>query len=877
MGTESILLKLSHKRTEEELTKVKNFFHETEGLKQLCCTIPEAALDELCNHVKIEDYGPEELICREGDSGDKLHFILSGTATEYKSTGSIEKNLQRIDSGEGLSSMANFETSPASYKSSRPHTAGARLSTASRASVISHVSRASVISTPQHIHAPAEDDSYQGGGQSKFRGVRSIQMPFLRVNMAEKEESKEDLEQRALEEERLRALSGLYATSPPRSGGSGRGPSGASSPDHAKDRKKGGDSPPNQGQLRRASQMLRSRAMSRRESMSKSIRSQRKSRYVSKAFSPTSFGRASMINPGSYRSRKVTQTGPTLMEYGLKYGYLTTFDSFGELMIFHAEKHKLSVIAGQDGCLILTMDRGTISRTHNLLASEGRQFLTAIKLWASRRILNKPQLKRHDVDLNTCATLLSELDFLKNLKLQMRERICKQLTLQCFESNTIICKQGDTGNKIYGILMGKVSKHQKKITSGIEGGSELRKNLLNTSSLGQIGAGGKGVNLGKTVRITHLLNKFAMNTTSNLSANKFKQMMSSEYTLDPSKCRLQGNLLESVEKIFGSTQEELGHGGTIGNLALLKQNQSRHFTCLSTTFVETVSITYDDYNKCVTQFEEEAIKERVELLGKLALFKNLTKAELRRIIQMGKTVTFAKDQGIMKAEERGKGCYIILSGEASLIYGNAFMDSKLHPGLKVRPKSAVPSRKSNKDKSATSMINFDMLQVSLLGPGSYFGEEAMLDDQVFEYNVIATKKTEVLVLSLRELTFLSANSDGMVETWANKIREWRQERVNTLANTTMNYQNTKETRKGSSANSGNDENTMVNASSKQSAPLSTAGLTDVDMKRKLANQKLPKKQNQKNASSMMKGKDRSRRGLLWQRRPPSKTTLADRM
>lgn len=103
----------------------------------------------------------------------------------------------------------------------------------------------------------------------------------------------------------------------------------------------------------------------------------------------------------------------------------------------------------------------------------------------------------------------------------MRERICKQLTLQAFEPNTIICKQGDTGNRIYGVMIGTISKHQKKITH-MEEGSELQKKLLNTSSLGQIGAGGKGLNLGKTVRLTHLLNKFTMNASSNINASKFK-------------------------------------------------------------------------------------------------------------------------------------------------------------------------------------------------------------------------------------------------------------------------------------------------------------------------------------------------------------------
>ena len=63
----------SRGRSEEELAKVKKFLLETEGLKQLCSSIPEGALDELCQYVKIEDYAPEELICREADPGEAPH------------------------------------------------------------------------------------------------------------------------------------------------------------------------------------------------------------------------------------------------------------------------------------------------------------------------------------------------------------------------------------------------------------------------------------------------------------------------------------------------------------------------------------------------------------------------------------------------------------------------------------------------------------------------------------------------------------------------------------------------------------------------------------------------------------------------------------
>ena len=96
------------------------------------------------------------------------------------------------------------------------------MSTASRASIASSVgSRASVFSAVSMVPHQEDEGEQNGGGQKKFRGVRSIQMPFLRVDMAEKEESTEDQEQRELEEERLRAVKSRTLDFPARYGNHG--------------------------------------------------------------------------------------------------------------------------------------------------------------------------------------------------------------------------------------------------------------------------------------------------------------------------------------------------------------------------------------------------------------------------------------------------------------------------------------------------------------------------------------------------------------------------------------------------------------------------------------------------------------------------------
>ena len=84
-GCENVLLKLPHKRSNEELSQIESFFRSTPGLRELCDGIPNLAVEELCRFVKIEDFAPGEPIFREGDSGDRLYFLLGGSAVEYKS------------------------------------------------------------------------------------------------------------------------------------------------------------------------------------------------------------------------------------------------------------------------------------------------------------------------------------------------------------------------------------------------------------------------------------------------------------------------------------------------------------------------------------------------------------------------------------------------------------------------------------------------------------------------------------------------------------------------------------------------------------------------------------------------------------------------
>ncbi len=99
----------------------------------------------------------------------------------------------------------------------------------------------------------------------------------------------------------------------------------------------------------------------------------------------------------------------------------------------------------------------------------------------------------------------------------------------------------------------------------------------------------------------------------------------------------------------------------------------------------------------------------LELLSRVPLFSSLDAEHLRTILRTGKERDFSPGGEIVRAGDRGIGFYLLLSG-----------------GVEVRRESAVLAR---------------------LGPGEFFGEMALFDDQARSADVVAVRPTRCLVLS----------------------------------------------------------------------------------------------------------------------------------
>ena len=108
----------------------------------------------------------------------------------------------------------------------------------------------------------------------------------------------------------------------------------------------------------------------------------------------------------------------------------------------------------------------------------------------------------------------------------------------------------------------------------------------------------------------------------------------------------------------------------------------------------------------------------VEFLARVSLFSLTKKSDLERIAKLANRHTFDEGDVIIKEGEPDNRLFIVVKGEVEVIKG---MGEKMER------------------------------QLGILGPLSYFGEMALVDDLVRSASVVAKERTEVL--SLHQETF----------------------------------------------------------------------------------------------------------------------------
>jgi CRP-like cAMP-binding protein len=124
--------------------------------------------------------------------------------------------------------------------------------------------------------------------------------------------------------------------------------------------------------------------------------------------------------------------------------------------------------------------------------------------------------------------------------------------------------------------------------------------------------------------------------------------------------------------------------------------------------------------------EETGRPSAQAMLGSVPLFSSLSKSQLRTMATTAKERNYRAGDLIVKQGDKGIGFYLILAGQAQVGRGGK--------------------------------------QVAALGPGQYFGEMALLDEQPRTADVRATGAVRCLVLSPWEFWAAVGNEPEVLRT-----------------------------------------------------------------------------------------------------------------
>ncbi len=136
----------------------------------------------------------------------------------------------------------------------------------------------------------------------------------------------------------------------------------------------------------------------------------------------------------------------------------------------------------------------------------------------------------------------------------------------------------------------------------------------------------------------------------------------------------------------------------------------------------------------VKLFRVRKTTPRLERLHELSLFVNLTQAELQIVDGLLHERHYLEGEVIFDAGEEGQAIYIIASGEVLISLPEAANGRRATPAAVIDPATSHPLRRQG-----------DTGRVAQLGPGTFFGELALLDNSPRSAQARAASPCELII------------------------------------------------------------------------------------------------------------------------------------
>ena len=204
-------------------------------------------------------------------------------------------------------------------------------------------------------------------------------------------------------------------------------------------------------------------------------------------------------------------------------------------------------------------------------------------------------------------------------------------------------------------------------------------------------------------------------------------------------------------------------GHTFGELALTSGNDYRSATVRAKTHLEALQLHKVDYDRFVKDIQDAERRENFYVLKNCMLFRNWTKAKIQKLCNACTRKSFNAGQYIFQQGDPCDMIYFVLDGKIDVYKEVVVVVRNRWPSSSGRGQEGI-SRKKKKP-----------FKVSTLTKGDYFGEQAIVQNQLRTVSCVTS--TACTVLSLDRLEFAHyIESDVAIQVMKNAYDDYVQDK-----------------------------------------------------------------------------------------------------
>lgn len=436
--------------------------------------------------------------------------------------------------------------------------------------------------------------------------------------------------------------------------------------------------------------------------------------------------------------------------FGRCVGYLGVGDSFGEKALMTNSPFSVTAIA-REKIDVMVLEKEVFQEHLRVLS-------TAIAhVDKLRKLLTlKPEMRSAE-DLMTLGEMIGSNSFFSTMDPLLLQEICKVAKYRNIAADTPVFLQGDAPDAFYVILSGTLSVH---VTPDAD-----------TDSLGR-------TQPGNPVR-----------------------------SQNPHRTR-RGSMFSDPSAIYGPRVAILTSGQSFGELALIN-TASRAATILAQESSEMLLIMKQDYETVLQAEQARALNEKVDILRAIPALRDWPNSRLSKLSYGIITRSYPRDTAIVSEGESWRDLYIVKSGGCKVV-------KKFESPARRGPGQVLPPlRRINREAAEEQQLREggagasgagkgpgspgrggwapSDLEISIMGPGQFFGEHALVNKAKQVVSVVTTSTTLVYIIRGEDFFKMVLSHQPTLQKlkkYCQNKQEWMMQRAGSMSGTLQQYRET---------------------------------------------------------------------------------------